>query len=227
MGEQLAFHLPSKIALGREDFFVSPANAVAVAALADWSAWPGSKIALIGPSGAGKTHLTHVWAAEAGARIIQAETLLRADIDSLAATPVAVEDVASLAGKRSAEMALFHLHNLVLANGHTLLLTANLPPSRWKLGLPDLASRMQGTAITTIEPPDDALLAAVLVKLFADRQLAVDPGVVAFLVTRMDRALDVAQKLVKALDNAALARGKAVTRPLAAEVLDKFTATTS
>lgn len=227
MSEQLAFHLPVKTTLGRDDFFVAPANALAVAVLADWGNWPLSKIALIGPKGAGKTHLTHVWAAQSGAQIIAAEALADADIEQLAQGPVAVEDVPNLAGHTKAEENLFHLHNLGLANGNSLLLTADQPPSRWPLKLPDLASRMQGTAITRIDAPDDALLAAVLIKQFGDRQLAVDPGVVAYLVKRMDRSLDVARSLVTALDHAALARRQAITRPLAGEVLDNFTSKTA
>lgn len=220
MAEQLAFDLRSKPALGREDFYISPANAVAVATLAAPDAWPNGKMALIGPRGAGKTHLAHVFAAETGARIVKAATLASADIEALAGRPVVVEDVPAIADDPDAQAALFHLHNLTLASGNALLVTGAQPPSRWPLTLPDLASRMQGTAITQIEPPDDALLSAVLLKLFNDRQTPVDPTVIPYLVSRMERALGSAADLVAALDTAALARKQPVTRPLAARVLE-------
>ena len=133
-----------------------------------------------------------------------------------------VEDVDRCAGLADAEAALFHLHNLTLANGMALLLTGATPPARWGMALPDLASRMQATAITTIEPPDDALLSAVLIKLFADRQLTVAPTLIPYLVARMERSFAGAQDLVAALDQAALSQGRAITLPLAALVLDKL-----
>lgn len=219
MAQQLSFELPVRAALGREDFFVSPANAMPVAMIEGWRDWPGRKLALIGPAGAGKTHLAHVWAAASGARIVAATALARADIPALATAPIAVEDIPAIAGDTNAEAALFHLHNLVLAEGHSLLLTADRPAARWGLALPDLASRMQQAQSATLEPPDDRLLAALLAKLFTDRQLNPTPETIPYLVARMDRSFDGARRLVDALDSAALAEQRPINRRLAAEVL--------
>ncbi len=223
MPRQLALDLPTKTALGREDFFVAPANAMAVAAVEGWREWPQRKLLLAGPPGAGKTHLAHVWAGEAGAAVISAARLRRADVAALVkdSPRLAVEDGEAVAGNREAEAALFHLHNLILAEGGHLLLTAAVPPAEWGLTLPDLASRLQGTPLARLEAPDDALLSAVLLKLFADRQLAVDPGLIGYLLPRMERSFDAARRLVEALDREALARRRPITRNLAAAVLDK------
>ncbi|MFU8864790.1 MAG: DnaA ATPase domain-containing protein [Rhodobacterales bacterium] len=223
MHRQLSFDLPARAALGREDFFIAPANAMAVALIENWQNWPGRKLLLEGPKGAGKTHLAHVWAQAAAARIVAATSLAGADIPDLASAPVAVEDVQDIAGDAAAENALFHLHNLVLAEGHALLLTADRPAARWGLQLPDLASRMQGTQATRLEAPDDKLLSAVLAKLFADRQLIPTPDTIPYLVARMDRAFDSARLLVAQLDRAALSQGRAINRKLAAEVLEQIT----
>ncbi|MEE4347787.1 MAG: DnaA/Hda family protein [Paracoccaceae bacterium] len=222
MHRQLSFDLPVRAALGREDFFVAPANAMAVALIEGWRNWPGRKLVLEGPKGAGKTHLAHVWAGASGARIVDARALAKADIPGLAAGPVAVEDVPLIAGDIAAENALFHLHNLILAEGHSLLLTADRPAAHWGLSLPDLASRMQGTQATKLEAPDDRLLTALLAKLFADRQLIPTPDTIPYLVTRMDRSFDSARQLVAVLDAAALSQGRAINRKLAAEVLERF-----
>lgn len=220
MPRQLSFDLPARTALGREDFFVSPANANAVAMVENWAGWPGRKLALIGPSGAGKTHLAHVWAKTANARIVSATSLTRLDIAELASGNIAVEDAPMIAGNPQAEVALFHLHNLALAEGHSILLSAHLPPVRWGLVLPDLKSRMDGTASVLIESPDDALLGAVLMKLFADRQLSPTPDTIPYLMRRMDRSFDTARRVVALLDEAALAQGREVNRKLAVAVLD-------
>ncbi len=217
---QLSLDLPVRAALGREDFFVSPANAEAVAMIEDWQGWPSRKLVLTGPAGAGKTHLSHVWAGLSGARILAACDLPGRDIARLARGRVVIEDAETVAGDRSAESALFHLHNLMLADGHALLVTARTPPHLWGLGLPDLDSRMQGTLHTALGAPDDALLSAVLIKLFADRQLMPSPDTIPFLVRRMERSFRAAEEVVADLDAAALAQRRAITRQLAAQVLD-------
>lgn len=222
MSRQLAFDLPARSSLRRGDFFVSPQNAVALAAIDGWRGWPLGKMVLAGPRGSGKTHLAHIWAAAADARLIDAASLPGADIAALAQTGVAVEDVDTLAGDAEAEVALFHLHNLLAERRLPLLLTASLSPRDWGLELPDLISRVQAAALTHLDAPDDALLSAVLVKLFADRQISVPPNLIPYLVARMDRSFATARDLVSRLDAEALAQGRPVTRQLAAEVLDSL-----
>lgn len=219
MIRQLTFDLPARTAWRREDFFVSPANAAALAALDDWRNWPGGKMVLCGPKGSGKTHLAKLWAAETGAAVLPATALAEADLPALSALgAVAVEDADAAAGDGACEAAFFHLHNLVTQSGH-LLVTAATPPRDWPLMLPDLASRLQAAALARIEAPDDALLSAVLIKLFADRQLAVPPALIPYMVQRMERSIDAARDLVARLDARSLAEGRAITRVMAAEEL--------
>jgi chromosomal replication initiation ATPase DnaA len=220
MAEQLTFRLPARPALGRGDFFVSPANAAAVDLVSRDAAWPMGKLALTGAQGAGKTHLAQVWATETGATIIAAADLPTADLPALAATRVAVEDMDRAAGDPATEEALFHLHNLPLAGDGRPLLTGRTPPAHWPIALPDLRSRLAATDTADLAPPDDALLAAVLVELFADRQIAVAPPLVAYLVPRIDRSFASAHAIVDRLDRAALSQGRPVTRALAQRLLD-------
>lgn len=219
MPRQLSFDLPAKTALGREDFFVSPANALAVAMISATS-WPGNKLVLSGPTGAGKTHLAHVWAAETGGRIVQATTLRYDNVPELAQAPIAVEDIPNIAGDMDQQKALFHLHNLVLAEGHALLMTGRLAPKLWQLPLPDLQSRVEGAHHVALDPPDDALLGAVLAKLFLDRQLNPSPDVISYLVKHMDRRFETAADTVAQLDQLALSEKRDITRALAVRVLN-------
>ncbi|WP_456390277.1 chromosomal replication initiator DnaA [Profundibacter sp.] len=222
MVRQLSFDLPVKTAHAREDFFISPSNALTVRMLEDWPKWPRGKIALIGPAGSGKTHLTQIWASEIGAGVTAAQDLANADIPALADAPAAIEDIRSIATDAAAQEALFHLHNLMQETGTPLLLTADLAPNHWGLTLPDLQSRMSATSITSLPAPDDALLAAVLVKLFADRQIDVQPKLITYLIKRMERSFEATGRLVAALDKAALSDGRPISMKIAAQVLDKW-----
>ena len=136
---QLVLDLPARPALGRADFFVSPANRLALAQVEGWPGWPGGRLAVAGPQGAGKTHLAHVWAARAAARVLPAAELAGLDLGALAGgAALAVEDVDRLAGRgrRAAEEALFHLCNLLAAGGGSLLVTGREAPARWRIGCP-------------------------------------------------------------------------------------------
>lgn len=219
MSGQLAFDLGQRNGFARDDFFPSASNRAALAMVDGWQGWPSGRMLLIGPQGAGKTHLAHIWAGMSGAQMVGAAGLASADLPDLAsAGAVVVEDAHAL--PRAGEEALFHLHNLMSNAGH-LLITARTPPRDWGLVLPDLFSRMQAMPITQLAAPDESLIAAVLVKLFADRQITVPPNLIAYLAPRIDRSIGAARDIVAALDARALAQGRAVTRALAADVLDK------
>ncbi|TNF57771.1 MAG: chromosomal replication initiator DnaA [Rhodobacteraceae bacterium] len=219
MPEQLSFDLPGRTARAREDFFVAPSNALAVAMIDLSDSWPSGKMVLTGEAGAGKTHLAHVWADRTGARILSARDLRPDDVPDLATGPLVVEDVPLIARDDPAQQALFHLHNLTLAHGHRLLMTGRGPARHWNLSLPDLQSRVEGAQSAALEAPCDRLLSALLAKLFADRQITPHPAVIPYVVNRMDRSFAAAQKLVDDLDRASLAQGRSVTRDLAARYL--------
>ena len=222
MLRQLAFDLPPADGFARADFFVSDANALALAVVDGWRSWPGGKLLLTGPAGSGKTHLAHIWAQDAGAILVQGADLADDDLPGLASTgAVVVEDAQTVAGTPAAEAALFHLHNLLAASGR-LLMTAPAPARDWGLGLADLKSRAQAVQIARLGPPDDALLSAVLVKLFADRQITVPPALIAWMLPRMERSIAAARHLVADLDSHSLALGRPITRALAAAHLNTF-----
>lgn len=221
MSQQLILDLPVRPALGRESFFVSASNALALEQIDTWQGWAGRKLVLIGPEGSGKSHLTAVWAEQAGAQVLDADdtgALERVTTDD-ACMSVAVEDVDRVAGDGSDEETLFHLHNAVLARGGSLLMSGRDVPSNWGVVLPDLASRILAADVARLGPPDDQLLAALLVKLFDDRQLHVEPQVISYLAKRIDRSYAHAEEIVARLDRAALSSRRRITRPFARDVL--------
>jgi chromosomal replication initiation ATPase DnaA len=202
--------------LGGDDFLVSGSNRQAAGLINAWPDWPDPIAVLSGPQGSGKSHLVNVWRAMSGAVALPAQALAEAVAHVLdRPPPIAIEDFDAA---RVDENAAFHLINLARERCFDLLITARRPPGEWRIGLPDLRSRLRSAALVTIEEPDEALLSAVLVKLFADRQLGVEPGVIGYLMKRMERSMAAAQSLVAALDRAALAEKRAVTTALAAKL---------
>lgn len=220
MARQLVFELGHRPASGREDFLVAPSNEVAVALIDAWPEWPDRIVALSGPSGSGKTHLAEVWRMASRAVSLAPSTLADADIPGLVAQrAIILEDLAALPPQ--AERALFHLVNLVRAEAAHLLITSREPLARLPLSLPDLTSRLKSVPQVELGPPDDALLAGILVKLFDDRQLRVTPAVIAYLASRIERSVAAARAIVEELDRASLSGKRAITVPLAAELLGR------
>ena len=207
--------------MGRADFLPAPSNATALAMIDMPERWPQGRLILAGPEGSGKSHMAAFWAAENGARRVSVSALSADAADALMPQggALVVENAHRASGAAGAELELFHVLNISGAREGLLLLTARVPPRDWGLRLPDLKSRMEGTALVALDAPDEGLLAAVLVKLFADRQLHPAIGVIEALVRRMDRDLGQARRLVAAIDAAAMAENRAVTRPLALDAL--------
>ena len=219
MTAQLPLPLPAREALGREDYLVTAATAPVLAALDAWPRWPGGKALLTGPAGAGKSHLARVWAVKAGAQVISAVDVAEPLVPTLASGPLAVEDMEVAATRDGAGPALFHLHNLMAQSGVPLLMTAREGPASWLGALPDLASRAAQALRVPLPPPDDALLGALAVKQFADRGLAPDPKVIAWLLARTERSAEAIRAAVARLDAAALAAKRPITVPLARATL--------
>jgi len=214
---QLALDLPHAESFRRDDFLASPSNEAALALVDSWPVWPDRIAAITGPAGAGKSHLAAIWVERAGARIVDAASLVKSEVPrALATGALLLED---LAPQRVDEAALFHLLNLAREETAYVLITAKKRLDLEGYALADLASRLRAVPVVQLAPPDDALIAAVLVKLFADRQIKVDEETVAFLTTRIERPLAAARAVAARLDAASLSRGRRLTRALAAEVL--------
>jgi DnaA regulatory inactivator Hda len=218
--KQIPLDLGFRPALDREDFFVAPGNAEAVAWIDRWPAWPGHALALFGPAGCGKSHLVHVFVARTAALVMQGHDLARASIGELVAaqTAIVIED----ADRGVDEEALFHLYNAVNEAKGWLLLTGRMAPARWTVALPDLRSRLAAVQAVKIDPPDDDMMQAVLVKLFTDRQIAVGPDVVSYLIRHMDRTFATARQIVDTADRESLAGQRSVTVPLIKEILKQI-----
>ena len=188
----------------RAEFIVAPGNARALAFLDSFPDWPAPALALTGPSASGKTHLARIWAQRSGAMLLDARSL-RDPVSG----PAVVENIDS-APTFAHETALFAM----LEQGAPLLLTGRAAPLLWPVSLPDLASRFQALLAFELGASDEALLMALAVKLFADRQIVVPEGVVTHLVRTLERSPAALRDFIQRADAQALAEKKPVNLQL-------------
>ena len=212
---QLAFALPHAESFTRDDFLEGPANAAGLALIDRWPDWPNRVMLLVGPEGAGKSHLAAIWAEQSGARSISAQALTPTEVPGALATGALVID--DLKAADLDERALFHLLNLAREDNAFVLMTARVVAPT-EVELRDLRSRLRAVPTVQLLPPDDHLFRALIVKFCADRQLAIDETIVSYLASRIERSYAALRRAVELLDSEALRLGRPVTRALAAEL---------
>lgn len=222
---QLPFTFNHRPALDGEDFLVASSNAEAVKWVEQWPNWTSVALVIVGPKHSGKTHLSNVFLAQSGAGILSLDQLRSAGADQAIRNQKAlvIEDIEAFL-QEGLEEELFHLYNLAAEFGVKILITALSPPPRWGVKLKDLSSRMNTSLVAEIKSPDDTLLSALIVKQFSDRQLTVNPDVLVYMVSRMDRSFAGVGRLIAAIDRDALAEKRKITVPLVRSVLEKMKA---
>ncbi len=208
--------LPS-VDLSDDAFVKGAANRNAYQAVKSWPLWAAPVMAIVGPSGAGKTHLGSIWVDQAGGRLLPLEMLSRRHIRDGLGTPLCL-DAGTSAHVRHEDV-LFHALNLAKEEDGSILILSQQAPSRWNVSLPDLASRLKAIPIVEIDLPDDALLADVLKKNFADMGVKVPQAVVDYLIARMERNYLEAATIARTVGERSLAEKRAVTVPFVADVL--------
>lgn len=219
---QLPLDLSYKLVFSFDDLVITKSNRMAFQLIEHWPNWIFPIAVLVGTEGSGKTHFSSVWAQKANALSVH-----RDEIDNVVAMASSgksflIEDID--AGKIS-ETGLFHLINSIKQENinafqATLLITARTLPSTWNLELDDLRSRLNSVMLVTIEQPDDALLTAIAFKLFADRQIIVQPDIIHYLVSRCERSLFSLRCVIDSIDRLALQKKSKITRAVVGEVLN-------
>lgn len=221
--EQIPFDLGNRTALGRHDFLVATNNQDAVAWIDLWPEWPAPCLVLYGPVASGKTHLGAVWAEQSAAVCVKAADINEDVIHDIADMNhhVIIEDGDDLIGNIVGEKGLFHLYNIFKEEQRSILLTLQEPPVRRSFALPDLASRLRAAPSVAIREPDEALLGALIVKLFNDRQVRIGVDVLQYILPRIERSFEAVRDLVEQADQKALIEKRGITIPFVREILNQ------
>lgn len=179
---------------GDEAFILAESNRMAVRHLDHWTLWPVAVTLLTGPRKSGRSTLGRIFARKSGGSLI---------------------DDADLAE----EEALFHAWNAAQSARRPLLIIADEPPPRWRIALPDLASRMAATPKIALGEPDDALIEALIERHYARRGLVFPAAAMAWLLKRIERTHYALHRALEAIDQASFARGGALTAALVREAI--------
>ncbi len=215
--------LPFQESMGAEDFLLSPANEEAVLWLLgrEAASWPVHALVLYGPEGSGKTHLLSIWTEKNKAMRLAVGDEVLQDIASgqYVGHAFALDDAEAVVGDGEKEEWLQHLFNATKAAGCFLLMTASQPPAAWGLKLKDIQTRLKSCLSVALREPDDVLMRGLLLKLFADRQLMVEAGVVDYLASRLERTGTALRAAVEKLDEAALETKRKISVPFVQKTL--------
>lgn len=203
MNAQIPISFPVNESRQADDFMVLPCNEAAVEWGNRYPNWNYPALIVYGEKGCGKTHLLNLFQGK-----------MRED-------DIIIDDVDSVFGDDEAEKKLFHTFNQAKENGHFMVLTMSKNMEQQNVILPDLASRLRAAPSVEIESPDEISLQAILVKLFHDRQLTVEPGVINYILPRIERSFASAQDLVRRIDENSLSEKRSVTVPLVRGVFER------
>ena len=215
--QQLPLKLDPAPRYARGDYLVTASNRSAFAFVDSWPQWPAHRLMIVGPIGAGKSHLAHIWADKSGADFIGAQTLtVERAVNPGQGQAFVLEDV----HKTQDERALFHFLNTLAQRHAWLLLTAQDQPAHTKFKLPDLRSRLNGVPRCRLQDPDEELLGGILAKLFVDRQVAPDPVIIDYLLKRIERTGVAAAAVVGAIDRLALSKREPINLSHARKALE-------
>ncbi len=214
---QTSLDLTLKPTFHAKDFVCTQRNQTAFSWIEKWPQWPTPCLILYGPKGCGKTHLAHIWADKANAKLLQPEQWQNLSLEDFSKNPhsLVLEDITAPFDATH----MLHLYNLIQENKKYLLITAETPVPMWKISLPDLQSRLQSASAVEIDHPDDELLKAVMVKLFADQQVSVETSVLDYLLPRIERSFASVQAIVRHINAFAFAKQRKITVPLVAQAL--------
>ena len=216
---QLTMDFASAPSYGRDDFILSPCNALAADWIDRWPDWPGriKGVVLEGPEASGKSHLGAIYQEQSAAHLmtsISEDSLTRLD-----QTPNLIWDHPA-PGADWPDDLLFHHLNTLTEIGGSLLVLSRLPMASLEWSLADNNSRMRGLVSAAITAPDDDVLQSLLFEHADDLGLPLDGDVARYIVSHTDRSFLAAKQMMKTLNDACLSGQRKLTIPLVKQVLD-------
>lgn len=211
--------------MGEEDFLVAACNETAYKAVKIWPYWQHFALNIFGPKSSGKSHLAQIWinrVQKSLPRPIQIPIISAQNINMKNINKYANEfpflAIENMDGHINEE-AFFHLYNHYNVPEKFILFTSEFPLSKLPLKLPDLRSRLNTIPTAEILQPDDAMLTALIAKLFNDRQIIISQEILDYILKHTERSFDFIARLVEEIDDISWTYGRAVSIPIVRDAL--------
>ncbi|MCM1322734.1 MAG: DnaA/Hda family protein [Acetobacter sp.] len=215
--------------MGEEDFLVTSCNETAYKAIKIWPYWQHFALNIFGPKSSGKSHLAQIWVNR-----IQKSLPRPIQIPFIAAQNINLKNINKFANEypflvienldsNINEEAFFHLYNHYNVPEKFILFTSELPPSKLLLKLPDLKSRLNIIPTVEILQPDDAMLTALIAKLFNDRQIIISQDILDYILKHTERSFNFVARLIEEIDGISWTNGRAVSIPIVRDALNNLT----
>jgi DnaA-homolog protein len=183
---------------------------------------------LHGVQSVGKTHLLQAMCARAHADAQTAAYLPLRDVAQLGGeilsgygqfSLVCLDDAEAVAGDAGWERALFRLHQELDEQGGRLVMSGAAPPAALPFKLADLASRLNGGVVLTLQPLDEPEQLAALQLRAQLRGCELPDETAQFLLRRLPRTMTALCAFLDELDEASLVAQRRLTVPFVKAVM--------
>ena len=215
--QQLAIPLPDQVTTDASTLLVEAATREVWTWLSAWPEWPLPQVVVVGPVGAGKSHMARALSLLRGGILLTAEESLD-PLYLVHSFPIIIVDGYDC---YKDESWLFHLYNLAQEHHRQVVYFGRTAPASHSFMVKDLASRLRSLPCLEIHEPDDDLFRKLFRKELLKRGMLCGDDILEYIYRRFDRSYTTIHYLVKVIDELTLSQQRPLTLPLLKEIIDE------
>ena len=213
---QLLLNFNFKKSFNDHDYYVSDSNYFAFNIIDKWPKWEKKILNISGEKFSGKTHLANIFKLKSSALFLNEKEISNDVFKKIKLFESIIIDNFS---NKIDENLTYSIFNLVDQDSKYLLINSETPLSEINFKLPDLISRSRNSLQAKINPPDDELIFAIILKNFSDRQIKLEKQIIEFIVNRIDRSYSKISEFIYKVDELSLKKKKPINLKTIKEIL--------
>ena len=213
---QLLLNFNFKKSFNDHDYYVSDSNYFAFNLIDKWPKWEKRILNIHGEKFSGKTHLSKIFQLKSSAIYLNEKEINNEIFKKIKLYESIIIDEFS---NKIEENLIYSIFNLVDQDSKYLLINTETPLSEIKFKLPDLVSRSKNSLQAKIDPPNDELIFALILKNFSDRQIKLEKQIIEFIVNRIERSYSKISEFIYKVDELSLKKKKPINLKTVKEIL--------
>ena len=213
---QLLLDFDIKRTFNDHDYYVSPSNYFAFNLIDNWPKWEKRILNISGEKFSGKTHLANIFKSKSSALFLNENEINDDVFKKIKLYESIIIDGFS---NNIDENLTYSIFNLVDQDSKYLLINSEIPLGEINFKLPDLVSRSKNMLHSKINPPDDELIFAIILKNFSDRQIKLEKKIIEFIINRIDRSYSKISEFIYKVDELSLKKKKPINLKTIKEIL--------